>query len=162
MIRMVPISDLKQIVILEHYSDDMLLKFQPIITSEEFAENDLVFRENMKAERFYMILRGKILLEKKISDTITISLGAIKMGYSFGWSTILGEIPFSMAARCAENSTILSLKGRDAFALFEKDPNMGYVFMQHLGNIMKNRLDRMQERLIRSLREHPDFKLILD
>jgi hypothetical protein len=67
-----------------------------------------------------------------------------------------------MAARCAENSTILSLKGRDAFALFEKDPNMGYVFMQHLGNIMKNRLDRMQERLIRSLREHPDFKLILD
>lgn len=158
---MVPISDLRQIVILEHFSDEMLAKFQPIITAQEYAENEFVFRENMKAERFYMILKGKILLEKQISDTITISLGAIKMGYSFGWSTILGEIPFYMAAKCAENCTILSLRGKDAFALFEKDPAMGYSFMQHLGNIMKNRLDRMQERLIRSLREHPDFKQIL-
>lgn len=159
---MVPLADLKKIIILDSFTDEMLTKFQPLVRSQNYSQNDLVFNENAQAESFYMILSGKVLLEKKIAESVTISLGAIKMGYSFGWSTILGKIPFSLSARCAEKSTILCVDGEDVFDLFSNEPYMAYLFMRHLGNIMKNRLDRMEERLIRSLREHPDFKPLLE
>lgn len=158
---MVPISELKQIVILEHFTDEMLMKLRPIITTLKYNEDDVVFHEGDDANTFFMIRQGKVLLEKHLSRKVTISLGAIKPGFAFGWSAILGNIPFQLEARCAEKSELLAINRKDIFKAFEEDHSMGYLFMQHLGSMMKNRLDRMEEQLFRALKEHSDFKPLL-
>ena len=158
---MVPISDLRQIVIFGQLSDEMLVKLQPIIHQQSFNKDDVVFHEGDEAKTFFMIKQGKVLLEKRLSRRMTVSLGAIKPGYSFGWSAILGKLTSQMQAKCAEKCEILFLHRKDIYEVFKEDHDMGYIFMQQLGNLMKNRLDRMAEQLFRALKDHPDFKPLL-
>ena len=75
---MVTIKDLKAIVILGFLTDDMIDKLLPITESLKFDEGEVVFREGENAETFYMVRRGKILLEQRISEKITISIGTVK------------------------------------------------------------------------------------
>lgn len=158
---MISVSQLREIVILAQLTDEMLKKLCPIIQLVDYNENDLVFDEGGNAESFYMIWQGKVLLEKRIASHVTVSLGAVKQGYSFGWSALLGGLPFTMLAKCAEKSQILTVNNKDIFSILDEDPAMGYTFMQHLGNVLKNRIDRMEEQLLRSFKEHPDFKPLL-
>ncbi|MBW2364630.1 MAG: cyclic nucleotide-binding domain-containing protein [Deltaproteobacteria bacterium] len=129
---MVTIKDLKAIVILGFLTDDMIDKFLPITESLKFDEGEVVFREGENAERFYMVRRGKILLEQRISEKITISMGTVKPGYAFGWSAMLGGTTYTSDAVCAERSEVFSVNGIELTRLLDKDPSMGYRMTQRV------------------------------
>ncbi|MBW1814318.1 MAG: cyclic nucleotide-binding domain-containing protein, partial [Deltaproteobacteria bacterium] len=137
---MVTIKDLKAIVILGFLTDDMIDKFLPITESLKFDEGEVVFREGENAERFYMVRRGKILLEQRISEKITISMGTVKPGYAFGWSAMLGGTTYTSDAVCAERSEVFSVNGIELTRLLDKDPSMGYRMTQRVLRIIKKRL----------------------
>lgn len=158
---MIPIEDLRQIIILEKLSDQMLEKIIPNISILKLREQETVFDEGGNASHFYMLQRGKVLLEKKISDKITVSLGAIKPGFSFGWSSIFGE-PYSFKASCAEISEILMIKADNILQLLKNDHSMGFLVMQSLTRVMKNRMDRVEKQFLRAIREHPDFESLVE
>ena len=60
---MVSREELKQIVILAHLDDRMLDKLMPLVDQMMYDQNDVIFKESDMADRFYMLKRGKILLE---------------------------------------------------------------------------------------------------
>ena len=103
-------EDLKRIVILSYLTDDMLDKIVPIIDMLKFDEREAIFREGDIASRFYMLRRGKILLEKRISDKITVSVGSVKAGFSFGWSAMLDGGQYTSDAICSEPCEIFSVR----------------------------------------------------
>ncbi len=154
---MIQKADLHKIIILEQLSDNMLEKLLAHIQLIEFKEQDKIFDEGTTADNFYMLKSGKILLEKKISSGVSVSLGAIKPGYSFGWSAISSQNPFSMVATCAEDSNVLTIKGDTILDILQNDHSMGFLVMQSLNRMLKNRLDRIEEQFLRAIREHPDF-----
>jgi len=158
---MVSKEDLREIVILEYLTDEMLEKIQPMVESLQFTEQRLIFQEGGEEEVFYMLKRGKILLEKNISNDITVSLGAIKPGYSFGWSAIFSE-PYTVTADCAEPSEVLAIDGGKLLEMLNNDHEMGFVVMQRLIRVIKNRLDRMQDQFLMAIREHPDIEPLID
>ena len=90
---MLSIDNLRDVIILDRLTDQMLEKFQPHIDVLHYDEEDIIFREGDPADRFYFLKYGKILLEKKISEKISFAIGAIKPGYSFGWSAMLDARP---------------------------------------------------------------------
>jgi CRP/FNR family cyclic AMP-dependent transcriptional regulator len=69
----------------------MLDKVIPHLDILQFEEEDIIFQEGDPAERMFFLKRGKILLEKRISDKISFAIGAVKPGFSFGWSAVMGE-----------------------------------------------------------------------
>ena len=157
---MISKEDLQKIVILESLSDSMLGKLAPAIELINAREQETVFEEGTAADRFYMLKSGKILLEKQISDKVTVSLGAIKPGYSFGWSAIFGE-PYSFLAVSAEESEIFTIEAKTIVSLLENDHTMGYKVMGSLTRMMRNRMSRIEEQFLRSVREHPDIESLL-
>ncbi|MCF8029107.1 MAG: cyclic nucleotide-binding domain-containing protein, partial [Desulfobacteraceae bacterium] len=84
-------ESLRSIQILEDLTDEMLDKLLPFIETHHFEERDTIFREGDRTGKFYMLKKGKVLLEKRISGKITISIASIKPGFSFGWSAMLDE-----------------------------------------------------------------------
>jgi signal-transduction protein with cAMP-binding, CBS, and nucleotidyltransferase domain len=62
---MVTKEDLKQIVILTYLTDPMLDNLTQIIDILKFDKDEILFRENDPAERFYMIKSGNVLLEQR-------------------------------------------------------------------------------------------------
>ena len=154
---MTTINDLRQIVILGYLTDAMLEKLVPITDLLQFDKKEFIFRQGDISDRFYMLKKGKVLLELEISDKITVSLSAIKPGYSFGWSAMLDEEMYTVNALCSEPCEIYSLRAEKLKALFEKDHNLGYIMSQRLLVIMKKRYDIRTEQFIKTITHHPDL-----
>jgi len=158
---MVSIVELRNIYLLEHLSDEMLEKIIPIARPLKFKEKDVVFEKGNKAENFYMLKKGKILLEMEISDQLTISLGSIKSGYSFGWSALLSGPSHTSHAVCAEPSDVFAIPGEKFRDILEGDSSMGYRVMGFAAKILKNRLERRTGQLLKVMANHPDMQKLL-
>ena len=60
---MITRESLKQIVMLTYLTDPMLDKLAHIVDFLKFDQDEIIFREKERAERFYMLKAGHIILE---------------------------------------------------------------------------------------------------
>ncbi len=155
---MISFGDLKKINILRNLSDQMLEKMQSMAQLHIFGDRSVVFREGQEAEYFFMLLKGKLLLEVEASETIMISLGAVKPGYSFGWSALFPESAYTSYAICVEPCEVVAVPGDKFLDLLEEDHNIGYRVMENVVEILKRRLDRRTGQFIETMKKHPDIQ----
>lgn len=159
---MLAVDDLKDIVILSYLSEAMQQCLLPYLDVFHFDEGETIFTEGDPAERFYFLKRGKILLEKRISDKITFTIGAVKPGYSFGWSAMLAlNLAYTSNTVCAEPCEVYSIRADRLRNLLESDPHMGFIFAQRLLWVVKNRLDHRTQQFVTLLRNHPDIESLI-
>lgn len=155
---MVTRSDVKDIVILSYLTDDMIQKLLPEMELLRFAEGEVIFRRGDRADMFYSLKRGKILLEQRVSEKVTISMGTVKPGYSFGWSALLGDESFTLDTVCGEPCEILRIYAKNLFSLIDQDYEMGYRLMHRLLHMLRRRLDGRTELLMKVIMDHPDIR----
>lgn len=155
---MVTTGDLKKMVSMAHLKDDMLDRLIAITDVLTFNAQETIFRQSNIADRFYMVKRGKVLLEQKMTDKITVSVGSVKPGFAFGWSTMIEEGYYTTNAVCAEPCEIFSMRGNEIRTLCEKDPYMGFLLNQRLLMILKKRYDHRTEQFVKVIKHHPDMK----
>ena len=158
---MIAKEDLKQIEILRHLSDDKLDKLIPIIELLHFDKRELIFQQGEKSKRFYMLKKGKVILELRITDKIAVSLSAIKSGNSFGWSAMMDGEVYTIDAVCAEPCKVFSFQSEKIKALFEQDHSLGFIMSQRLLEIIKKRYDTRTEQFVKTLRHHPEISNLL-
>jgi CRP-like cAMP-binding protein len=156
---MITRENLKQIVMLTYLTDDMLDALIPMTELLQYDEKEYVFHQGDKADRYYSILQGMVLLEQRIGSGITISLSSIKQGYSIGWSAMLAgsEENYSTDAICAEPTQLLSFRAKKLKALFEHNYHLGYIMSQRLLHVVKKRYDVRTEQFIKAIKDHPDL-----
>ncbi len=143
---------------MSYLKDEHLEKLLPVVDFLRFEEREAVFREGDIADRFYMLRRGKILLEKRISEKITVSVGTIKPGFSFGWSAMLDGGPYTSDAICAEACEVFSIRREKILPLMDSDFEIGYIISQRLLRVIKKRLDLRTEQFLRAISKHPDLE----
>ncbi|MGD2271229.1 MAG: Crp/Fnr family transcriptional regulator [Desulfobacterales bacterium] len=159
---MISREDLKSILVLRYLTDEMLDRITPMVDILHFDEREVIFREGDKGIRFYLLKRGKVVLEKRISDKLSFSAGSVKPGYSFGWSAMLEEGDYTLDAVAAEPCEVYSIKGEKIKKLLNEDHTMGYIMTQGLLRVLKRRLDHRTEQFIRVLTQHPDIRSLND
>ncbi len=155
---MISREDLKEIVILGFLDDSMLNKILPFVSLKTYQIGEAVFKEGNHADRFFMLKKGKVLLEKRLSDKMTVSVDSIKAGYSFGWTAMLEEDVYTSDAVCAEVCEVLSIHRDDLLNLMNTDHVLGYIISQRLLRVIKKRLDHRTEQFIRAIQSHPDMR----
>ena len=143
---------------LTYLTDPMLDKLSQIIDFLKFDRDEILFRENDPAERFYMMKSGNVLLEQRISEKVTACIGSIKPGYSFGWSAMIEDGLYTVDAVCVEPSEIFSFKRDKIQMLFVEDPKMGLRMYKRLMVIIKKRLDHRTEQFRQAIKNHPDMQ----
>ena len=158
---MIDVQDLKQFVMLGYLSDEMVKKLIPITEISLFDENEMVFKQGEKADRFFLLKKGKVLLEQRIADKITISISSIKPGFSFGWSAMLDNERYSSDAICAEASQIYSFRESKIKKLMKEDHSMGFIISQRLLYVIKKRHDARTEQFVKTIKFHPDISKLL-
>jgi CRP-like cAMP-binding protein len=158
---MVSIEDLKKIFLFKKLSDKDLEQILPITRLHEFKEEEVVFKEGDKADTFYILKRGKVLLEVDISEVISISLGAVKTGFSFGWSALMTDSVYTSSAICSETCEIFSMPGNDFLNLLNNDHTIGYYIMEGVSRIIRGRLKRRTDQFLMVISKHPDIQKLL-
>lgn len=158
---MIDVQDLKQFVILEYLSDEMLKKLVPITETLLFDKNEKVFQQGEEADRFFLLKKGKVLLELRITDNITVSMSGVKPGFSFGWSSMLEESLYTTDAICAEPCEVFSFRESKIKKIMEEDHSLGYIFNQRLLVVLKKRYDIRTEQFVKTIKYHPEISNLL-
>lgn len=155
-------DDVRDIVDLSHLTEPMLDAILPHLDILKYEEEDIIFQEGDSADRLFFLKRGKVLLEKRISDKISFSIGAVKPGNSFGWSAVMGRgMTYSTMTLCVEPSTVYSIRSDKMLNLLDKDHEMAFIFYQRLLWVVKSRLDHRTSQFVTVLRNHPDIESLI-
>jgi len=159
---MLSYDDVRDIIILSYLTDEMLDKVIPHLDILNYEEEDIIFEEGDSADRMFFLKRGKILLEKRISGEISFAIGAVKPGFSFGWSAVMGEeMPYTGMTVCAEPCQVYSIRAEKIRNLLNNDHEMAFHFHQRLLWVIKNRLDHRTSQFVTVLRNHPDIESLI-
>jgi CRP/FNR family cyclic AMP-dependent transcriptional regulator len=158
---MASVEDLKRIILFQNLTNGMLEQLLPMVHVQPFEERHMVYEPGDTAHNFYSLKRGKVLLEAELAPALIISLGAIKPGYTFGWSALLSSASHTSYAVCAEPSEILVMPGDKFLDLLNRDSSMGYMVMQKVAKILENRLERRTAQFLKVISKHPEIGMLL-
>lgn len=154
---MITTGELRDIFLMDRLDDAGLESLLPIIQEEFLADKEMIFEQDSPAEIFYMLKKGKVLLRVDISPTTTISLGSIKPGYSFGWSSLMADMVYTSHAVCVGPCEVYRLGGRQFMEMLEANHTMGFNVLKGVMNIMENRLKRRTDQLMKTMRKQMEI-----
>ena len=158
---MVSIEDLKRISVLDNLTQPMLEIMRPLAQLNLFGERHVIFEEGQEADSFYMLLKGKVILEIEASEVIMISLEAVKPGYSFGWPALLPGLKYNAYAICVEPCEVMAAPGGKFLELLDKDHTIGYKFMKRVASILERRVERRTGQFLQVMSKHPDLQKLM-
>lgn len=112
-----------------------------------FQPGQLIFRRNDTANRFYLILEGKVQLGVFGPDA-EVGVETISAGDVLGWSWIFEPRRWQFDARAEGPVDAIFFYATPLLAMCEENAEMGYELMKWVAVVMLRRLQAVRERLL--------------
>lgn len=157
---MVEPQEIRKIPMLEDFSEKKLLKLREIVGLQVINAETVLYREKEDLDTLYMLLSGKIILEVEASQEVSVTLGVIKPGFTFGTSALIPQAKSSATALCVEPSEVLTISAAELMDLLKSDLELGFHFMQRLVHIYESRLAHRTSQFLQALKHHPELQRI--
>jgi cAMP-binding proteins - catabolite gene activator and regulatory subunit of cAMP-dependent protein kinases len=108
----------------------------------------LVFREGDPANRFYLVLSGKIALESFVKDKGNTLIQTIGPGDVLGWSWLFPPYFWHFNARALEHTEAIFIYATPLREECEADHELGYQLIKRMAEVMMNRLQATRKQLL--------------
>lgn len=154
---MISKDDFKNTNIFGNLTDEMIEKLIPLAEKVTYEQREHVFKEGDAVENFYIIKRGTILIEQKLTDKMTVTAGTITAGECFGYSSLFSEGNYSTNAVCSDQCEVLVMNGERIIDLLKNDHSMGFYVMQSIVSVLNQRLVRRTDQFLSAVRTHPEI-----
>lgn len=112
----------------------------------------LICQEGVDAEALYVVLKGKVALEKMIqlsprSRPRPATLEVLDQGDSFGWSSVVEPHVYTKSALSLCHVELLRVGGEGLRALLREDHHIGHELMASLTKVVASRLQDAMDTL---------------
>jgi len=87
--------------------------------------------------------------------------GLHQAGLLLWWSALFPERAYTSHAVCVDKSEVFILPGEDFLKLMEEDHDMGYAILRGVTDILKSRLERRTNQLMKALARHVNLESIM-
>ena len=114
----------------------------------QFEPGQSIFQEGSPANRFYLILEGKVVLESELAERGAIPIQTLGPGDDLGWSWLFPPYYLHSSARALEPTRTIFFYGTRLRKQCEQDHDLGYQLMRRVAEVMIQRLRAMQQRLM--------------
>jgi CRP/FNR family cyclic AMP-dependent transcriptional regulator len=118
----------------------MFMKFEP---------GEIIFREGDPANRFYLIQKGKVMLESNASGGGRIPVQTVEAGEVLGWSWLFPPYYWHFDARAVEPTEALFFYGTPLREECENDHDLGYELVKRMAEVMMKRLQATRRQLLK-------------
>ncbi len=105
-----------------------------------FKAGEYVARENEPADHFYLIRRGRAVIETFMPHRGALSLKTLRDGDICGWSWLFPPYCWAFDVRALDNLHCIQLDGKCLRNKCAEDTRLGYDLMQRFARIMTERL----------------------
>ena len=113
----------------------------------EFETGATIFEEGSPANRFYLILKGRVVLLSEMEDRNMIPIQTLGPGDELGWSWLLPSSYLLLSARALEPTRTIFFYGPRLREQCEQDHELGYQIMKRIAEAAIRCLRATQRRL---------------
>jgi CRP-like cAMP-binding protein len=114
----------------------------------EFKAGEWIFRQGDPANRFYLILKGKVLIESEIQERETIPIRTFGPGDDLAWAWLFPPYYMHFSARAIEPTRAIFFYGTRLREQCEANHELGYQLMKRIAEIVVQNLNATQKRLL--------------
>ncbi len=113
----------------------------------QFETGQSILQEGSPANRFYLILEGKVALESELERRGQIPVKTLGPGDDLGWSWLFPPYSLHFSARALEPTRTIFFYGTRLREQCEADHELGYQLMKRIAEVLIQHLQAMQQRL---------------
>jgi len=114
----------------------------------KFETGAILFQEGSPANRFYLILTGRVELTAEMEDGNAIPIQTLGPGDDLGWSWLFPPYSIHFTARALEPTTAIFFYGTRVREQCEQDHELGYQLMKRIAEVATQSLRATQRRLM--------------
>jgi CRP-like cAMP-binding protein len=113
-----------------------------------FQPGETIFTEGSPANRFYLLLEGRVVLESEMADRNVIPVQTLGPGDDLGWSWLFPPYSLHFSARALEPTTTIFFYGTRLREQCDQDHELGYQLMKRVAEVTAQCLRATQQRLM--------------
>ena len=124
----------------------------------KFEAGATIFDEGSPANRFYLILAGRVVLSSEMEDRNVIPIQTLGPGDDLGWSWLFPPYSLHFSAHALEPTTAIFFYGTRLREQCEQDHELGYQLMKRIAEVATQSLRATQRRLMQYIDKHTPEK----
>lgn len=132
-------------------SPEFLNHLASVASEIAFRKGEVIFREGEFADRFFLILSGKVGLETHRNGQSSIVIQRLEPGDALGWSWLFPPFQWHFTAHALEPCRVLAFNAASLLVRAEEDSVFGYELMKRISRQVIHRLQATRERFIHKL-----------
>jgi CRP-like cAMP-binding protein len=115
----------------------------------KFTAGQKIFEAGSPANRFYLILEGKVVLESELAEPGTmLTVQTLGPGDNLGWSWLFPPYLIHLGAHAVEPTRVIFFYGTRLREQCEEDHEFGYELMKRIAEVASQCLSATQQRLL--------------
>ena len=146
-------QDIANIPLFQGLRPDQINLIRPLLEVYRFPQNRVVFGQGDSAEHLYVVIVGQVVINYKPYDGPTITVTRVSPGGVFGWSAALGHAHYTSSAVCSLPTEVYRIAGQDLNCLCKNHPETGTIILEHLANVIAERLESTHALILKILGE---------
>lgn len=114
----------------------------------QFKRGQWIFRQGDPANRFYLILEGKVLIESEVKERGAIPIRTLDPGDDLGWAWLFSPYDMQFSARAIDPTRAIFFYGTRLREQCEENHELGYQLMMRVAEVVAQNLNATQQRLL--------------
>jgi ATP-binding cassette, subfamily B, bacterial len=134
----VDIDWLQTLPFLQMVNKNILMEIEKRFVTERFIENRDVILEGDRGDKFYIIVRGRVIVFRKVQAESNEAPVILEVGDYFGEIALLRDVPRTATVRTLTPSIFLTLNRDQFLDLMERVPDLRKAMEEsHVGTVIK-------------------------
>jgi CRP/FNR family transcriptional regulator, cyclic AMP receptor protein len=133
---------------LEGMRERHLRSLREVAMRKNFAEGEWIFRGGERADRFYLIEEGSVIITMRMPTHSQIVIQTLGTGDAVGWASLFEPYRWHFDARADEVTCTLSFNAVRLREQCKEDPELGYELMKRVSRVLIDCLQATRLKLL--------------
>ena len=129
-------------------SDDILKFLSECSSTRDIKKGEILFRQGEKADKFYVVLNGRISIEMPAIMGPTLEIQTLVNDQVLGWSWLILPYQWNFQTKAEEDTELLQFDGAAILARCEQEPTFGYEVLKKFAGLMSVRLNAARQKMM--------------
>lgn len=145
---MTKVDDFNKFDFFNAFSEKQLADLAKVTEKKTFKKGSEIYKEGERANHIFLVSKGWVSLRKIDPERdIGISFENREKGELFGTACFMKPQEYTLNAVCMEDSEVMAMDADKLFDLFQKDYQIGYLFLREVAKVYFERYKSVKRQL---------------
>jgi CRP/FNR family cyclic AMP-dependent transcriptional regulator len=145
---MTKVGDFNKFDFFNAFSEKQLAELAKVTETKSFKKGSEIYKEGDRANHIFLVSKGWVSLRKVSPERdIGISFENREKGELFGTACFMKPQEYTLNAVCMEDSEVMAMDADKLFDLFQKDYQIGYLFLREIAKVYFERYKSVKRQL---------------